>query len=182
MVCHFSRKILSASTPSGATSTRKPCLVRNSISMSDRAGSSSTTRIWVFTAAAGCDVAEPSERSFGCSSVTGRYIVKADPEFGVLSTWMNPWCASTMPKTTASPNPVPFPFSFVVKNGSKILDLTASDIPVPVSWTDIATYGFRAARGKWRATLCPSTTRVDKVMVPSPIIASRALTHRFSRA
>ena len=40
-----------------------------------------------------------------------------------------------MPLTTVRPNPVPFPNSFVVKNGSKILGTVSAGIPWPVSIT-----------------------------------------------
>ena len=41
----------------------------------------------------------------------------------------------TMPKTVASPSPVPRPGGFVVKNGSKTRVRTASSMPCPLSVT-----------------------------------------------
>ncbi len=52
---------------------------------------------------------------------------------------MAPLFCCTMPYTVASPSPVPLPASFVVKNGSKILDIVSLSMPLPVSLTDIST-------------------------------------------
>ena len=46
---------------------------------------------------------------------------------------MAPLFCCTMPYTVARPSPVPLPLSFVVKNGSKILDSVSESMPVPVS-------------------------------------------------
>ncbi len=50
-----------------------------------------------------------------------------------LSADIVPWCSRTMARDTLSPRPVPFPVSFVVKNGSKIISSLSRGIPVPVS-------------------------------------------------
>ncbi len=44
-----------------------------------------------------------------------------------------PLCIFTIPYAVASPRPVPCPRPFVVKNGSNILALSSSLMPVPVS-------------------------------------------------
>ncbi len=41
-----------------------------------------------------------------------------------------------IPYAEASPRPVPWPMSFVVKNGSKIRFIVGLSIPTPVSVTD----------------------------------------------
>ncbi len=46
-----------------------------------------------------------------------------------LSTMIEPWCSSMIPLTTVNPNPVPWPNSFVVKNGSKIFLTNSFGIP-----------------------------------------------------
>ncbi len=45
-----------------------------------------------------------------------------------------------MPYTVARPSPLPFPCSFVVKNGSNTRARVAASIPSPVSPTAIITY------------------------------------------
>ena len=52
---------------------------------------------------------------------------------GLLSTDSLPLCASIIPRLTESPKPVPFPSSFVVKKGSKILSICSLAIPGPLS-------------------------------------------------
>src|SRR5258708_39374791 len=53
---------------------------------------------------------------------------------------MLPSCLSTMmDRAMASPWPVPFPISLVVKKGSNIFSLTSRGIPVPVSPIRIST-------------------------------------------
>ncbi len=51
----------------------------------------------------------------------------------------SPPACFTMPKTVARPSPVPWPFSLVVKKGSKMWRFTSSVIPQPVSVTRIST-------------------------------------------
>ena len=46
-----------------------------------------------------------------------------------------------MPKTVASPRPVPFPSSLVVKNGSNMRAWVALSMPTPVSVTVSTTCG-----------------------------------------
>ena len=92
---------------------------------------------------------------------------------------MDPPLCLTTPWTTANPRPVPLPTSLVVKNGSKMRDLTSADIPLPVSvnasmtWTragipDECAVGFVQV-GRW----------VSMVNDPPRGMASRALTARF---
>jgi hypothetical protein len=45
----------------------------------------------------------------------------------------------TMPYTVARPSPVPFPFSLVVKNGSKRRRFVSSSMPTPVSLIERST-------------------------------------------
>jgi len=61
--------------------------------------------------------------------------LKVVPRPGSESTVMNPPACFTIPYTVASPNPVPLPVSFVVKNGSKARALVCSSMPMPVSDT-----------------------------------------------
>ena len=56
-----------------------------------------------------------------------------------LCTVMCPPDCFTIPYTVDRPSPVPFPRSFVVKNGSKMRVLTSGVIPEPVSLTDSVT-------------------------------------------
>src|SRR6266404_7185751 len=53
---------------------------------------------------------------------------------------MNPPLCLIIPYTVASPKPVPFPCSLVVKKGSKIRALVSASIPIPLSATDRSTY------------------------------------------
>ena len=53
---------------------------------------------------------------------------------------MKPLWLFTMARLVESPSPVPFPTSFVVKNGSKIRSRNSGGIPGPVSATVILTY------------------------------------------
>ena len=79
-----------------------------------------------------------------------------------------------MPKTVASPSPVPLPTSLVVKNGSKTRAITSGGMPVPVSLT---------RRRTQRATPCSSslsTASVATINCPPCGMASRALTARFN--
>ena len=62
----------------------------------------------------------------------------ASPGPGALTTWMAPPWLRTIPCTPDSPRPRPA--NLVVKNGSKILLLTSSVIPHPVSVTVNRTY------------------------------------------
>ena len=55
-----------------------------------------------------------------------------------------------MPWLTESPNPVPFPTSLEVKNGSKIRFRFFSGMPQPVSTIDIATIGSGFGSGRPR--------------------------------
>src|SRR5207247_789372 len=63
----------------------------------------------------------------------GRKQVTAVPRPSALSTWIAPWCSSTMRWQRARPRPRPR--SLVVKNGSKILARTSAGMPVPSSAT-----------------------------------------------
>ncbi len=65
--------------------------------------------------------------------------MKDAPRPGSLSTSMKPPLCLTMPYTVASPSPVPFPTSLVVKNGSKIWARVAASMPCPLSVTDRTT-------------------------------------------
>jgi len=56
----------------------------------------------------------------------------------VLATSIYPLCKSIIFFKTARPRPVPSPLFFVVKNGSNVLEISSSEIPVPVSSTSIA--------------------------------------------
>ena len=72
----------------------------------------------------------------------------------------------TMPCTVASPRPVPWPGSLVVKKGSKARSRTSSAMPVPSSTTVMRT---------------PSATPATAIAsVPPSGIASRALTARLT--
>ena len=53
----------------------------------------------------------------------------------------------------ASPRPVPFPISLVVKNGSKMREMFSGEIPLPVSLTERQTKGPGETRG------CPARAR-----------------------
>ena len=68
-------------------------------------------------------------------STRGRYTSKRLPLPGVESTQMKPPLCFTTPYTVASPSPVPFPCSFVVKNGSKMRAFVSGVMPWPVSVT-----------------------------------------------
>ena len=58
---------------------------------------------------------------------------------------MLPPLCLTIPYTVARPNPVPLPFSFVVKKGSKMCAKVSASIPTPVSLTASITCGPAAA-------------------------------------
>lgn len=68
-------------------------------------------------------------------------MVKVVPCPGALLSSIQPLCCRTMPSTTANPRPVPLPTSFVVKNGSKILDWISWGMPQPVSLMLRETWG-----------------------------------------
>ena len=68
------------------------------------------------------------------SAKSGRFGWQVDVE-SVLETVMNPPWLPTMPCTVESPIPVPFPTSFVVKNGSKVRSMISLGMPSPVSLT-----------------------------------------------
>ena len=70
---------------------------------------------------------------------TGKYSVKRLPWLGALCTSTAPWCVRITPWTTASPSPVPWPTSLVVKKGSKMRGSVASGMPGPLSCTPMAT-------------------------------------------
>ena len=57
------------------------------------------------------------------------------PRPGSLYTQMYPPLCFTTPYTVARPNPVPLPFSLVVKKGSKMWDWVSAPIPIPLSVT-----------------------------------------------
>src|SRR3954452_7174534 len=75
------------------------------------------------------------------------------------------WRSATIRRAVASPRPVPWPTSLVVKNGSKSRSRTSSGIPGPSS----ATVTSRHAPSR----------RVLTVIVPEPSSASIALSSRF---
>jgi hypothetical protein len=66
--------------------------------------------------------------------------MKDEPFNGSLDTVMKPPLCLTIPYTAESPRPVPFPFSFVVKNGSKMRLIVCSFMPAPVSLIVIVAY------------------------------------------
>ena len=72
------------------------------------------------------------------------------------------------------------PFSFVVKNGSKIRAFVSGVMPVPVSLTASMTYG-PGMTGWCSSAYCAvrSAFAVSRIRVPPVGIASRALTTRF---
>ena len=62
---------------------------------------------------------------------TGRNTENLAPHPSAVATVTQPPWSCTMPSTTERPRPVPSPVGLVLKNGSKILERTSSDIPVP---------------------------------------------------
>ena len=68
---------------------------------------------------------------------SGSSITSRAPRWYSASTAIVPPAASTTPRHTESPSPVPSPTSFVVTNGSKIRSRIDSGIPGPVSSTSI---------------------------------------------
>src|SRR5262249_19768830 len=66
---------------------------------------------------------------------TGKSMWNAAPPSRAFSTQIVPLKLSTMLATIASPRPVPFPGSLVVKNGSKIFSRSAGGMPGPQSAT-----------------------------------------------
>ena len=84
---------------------------------------------------------------------------------GWLSTWIVPPCFSTMRAQMLSPKPVPSPFAFVVKNGSKMRSAASTGMPGPLS--SIATITSR------------SWTLVSIRMSPRPSMACIALWIKF---
>jgi len=75
------------------------------------------------------------------SSLTdGRKTERLVPFSGSLSTYTAPPNCETIPCTTESPSPVPWPTFFVEKYGSKIFFMASAVIPSPVSLTVNLTY------------------------------------------
>src|SRR6185503_6246017 len=95
---------------------------------------------------------------------TGRYTLKLLPTPTCDSTSMRPRCSSKMPYATERPSPVPLPCGLVVKNGSKILERSSGEIPVPVSMNSIRSSSARCGFGPVRT-----------VSRPRAFMASRAL-------
>src|SRR5437870_6121832 len=73
---------------------------------------------------------------------TGSVTRNRVPTFGALLTSIRPSCASTILRTMGSPRPDPF--TFVVKNGSKILSVASAGTPGPSSMTSTTTVGVGA--------------------------------------
>ena len=61
-----------------------------------------------------------------------------------------------MPYTVESPRPVPFPGSFVVKNGSKMRSRISSGMPCPVSLTTSVHAPRDGERARHASTRCES--------------------------
>ena len=80
------------------------------------------------------------------AAATGKYISNVVP-LGVLDTTTKPRLCLTMPYTVARPRPVPLPWLFVVKNGSKMCATTSGGMPMPVSVTVVRTCGPAVASG-----------------------------------
>lgn len=97
-----------------------------------------------------------------------------------LATSIHPWCCCTMPKTVASPIPVPFPMSFVVKNGSKMRGRFSGGIPQPLSLTLKQANDPDRASGLSEAMDSFTFTReVSMTRWPPFGMASREFTARF---
>ena len=73
------------------------------------------------------------------SSSAGKYTWNVVPRPSSLWTFTQPPWLRTMPCTVDNPSPVPLPWAFVVKNGSKIRSATSAGIPVPESITSSST-------------------------------------------
>jgi hypothetical protein len=110
----------------------------------------------------------------------GRQMKKLVPQPGADSTLICPPLCVMIPWAMARPSPVPFPISFVVKNGSNILAMVSSSIPHPES--------VMTTRTIWPIGMCrvhaeQSGSHVQfstlMVSVPPPGMASRALTAMF---
>src|SRR4030042_5187284 len=71
----------------------------------------------------------------------GKVMAMVVPSPALLSTSMVPWCELIIPYTTERPHP--FPFSFEVKKGSKILGRSFSSMPTPLSAISTRTAFFR---------------------------------------
>ena len=100
---------------------------------------------------------------------------------GALSTSMSPQLCFTIPKTMGSPNPVPLPCSFVVKNGSKRRPLTSSPMPTPVSRTLKQTSGPMGRSGRVSKNSSGGLViSVSRKTVPPSGMASRAFMARFN--
>ena len=74
---------------------------------------------------------------------TGSVTTNEAPPPGATPAVIVPSCASTMPRQTARPMPVPPPAGLVVKNGSKIRLRTSSGMPGPLSCTVIRSWPWR---------------------------------------
>src|SRR5262249_31602434 len=107
------------------------------------------------------DTLSTNERSLE----SGRHKVNVVPFPTSLSTKILPPCRSAMPRLTESPNPVPSPSLFVVKNGSKMRGSTAGGMPEPVSLTST------------RHTPSPTVGRI--VTTPPPFMACTAFRIKF---
>ena len=96
-------------------------------------------------------------------------MAKRAPAPGALSAKIDPPLCVTIPYTVDSPSPVPLPFSFVVKNGSKRCESVSSSIPTPVSATSSTAQvpGLRPGRGA-RAGESKRRLLVAMVSVPPP--------------
>ena len=91
-------------------------------------------------APARCRAIPPAMSLTGLSarpSTAGSRILKVEPFPGSLYTRMVPLCDRTIPRTADSPSPRPV--NLVVKKGSKILALTPSSMPQPLSCTSSVT-------------------------------------------
>ncbi|VUD74664.1 hypothetical protein MET9862_05297 [Methylobacterium symbioticum] len=93
----------------------------------------------------------------------------------VLATSTSPPDCLAKPKTWDRPSPVPLPTSLVVKKGSKMRGSTSGGMPEPVSVSETAAKALREpAWPRMRGIGRPAVRR--SVSVPSPAMASRALT------
>jgi len=109
--------------------------------------------------------------------------VKVVPIPGSLATSMKPPIRRTMEATVERPRPVPFPGSFVVKRGSKILGRTWAGMPLPESATERTTNGPGATPTLPATALASRWAFSAETMRRPPwgSTASRAFTQRFRR-
>jgi len=174
----FSRNRRMASSPSTASMTVYPVLSRTSLASFLIFSLSSANRI----VSVPFLISNNEKCCFSSLDLSriGKYILNVVPRFSLLWTVMKPLCSFTISETTESPSPVPCPFNFVVKKGSKILSFILSFIPIPVSEIE------RQAYPPGRQTPCVSVSPasrlssfVSMVRVPPSGMASRAFAEMF---